>query len=76
MVTNKTKLLQLTKEKDCKSIKLILESLDYQIKGSVLEWYLAELYRGISTAHPDFTPKQVFNHWDSGKWDMEQSTST
>ena len=46
MVTNKTKLLQLTKEKDCKSIKLILESLDYQIKGSVLEWYLAELYRG------------------------------
>ena len=35
-----------------------------------------ELYQGISTAHPDFTPKQVFNHWDSGKWDMEQSTST
>lgn len=46
MVTNKSQLLQLTKEKDCKSIKLILESLDYQVKGSILEWYLAELYRG------------------------------
>jgi len=46
MVTHKTKLLQLTKEKDCNSVKLILESLDYQIKGDIFEWYLAELYRG------------------------------
>lgn len=46
MVTHKTKLLQLTKEKDCKGIKLSLESLDYQVKGSIFEWYLAELYRG------------------------------
>lgn len=46
MVTHKSKLLQLTKEKNCNSVKLILESLDYQDKGGVFEWYLAELYRG------------------------------
>ena len=46
MVTHKTKLLQLTKEKDCNSVKLLLESLDYQVKGHIFEWYLAELYRG------------------------------
>ena len=47
MITHKTKLLQLTKEKDCNSVKLILESLDFQAKGDTFEWYLAELYRGI-----------------------------
>jgi len=46
MMTRKKKLLQLTKEKDCNSIKVSLESLDYQVKGEVFEWYLAELYRG------------------------------
>ncbi len=46
MVAHKTKLLQLTKEKDCEGIKFILESLDYQVKGDIFEWYLAELYRG------------------------------
>jgi hypothetical protein len=46
MVTHKTKLLQLTKEKDCNTVKLLLESLDYQVKGDTFEWYLAELYRG------------------------------
>ncbi|MFH2120305.1 MAG: Helicase associated domain protein [Pseudomonadota bacterium] len=46
MITHETKLLQLTKEKDCKGTKLILESLDYQVKGGIFEWYLAELYRG------------------------------
>ena len=46
MVAHKTKLLQLTKEKDCEGIKLILESLDYRVKGDIFEWYLAELYRG------------------------------
>ena len=46
MVTHKTKLLQLTKRKDCNSVKLILESLDSRVRGKIFEWYLAELYRG------------------------------
>ena len=31
-----------------------------------------ELYRNISTAHPDFTPQEVLRHWDTGKWDEEK----
>ena len=46
MITHKTNLLQLTTEKDCKGIKLLLESLDSLAKGGTFEWYLAELYRG------------------------------
>lgn len=31
-----------------------------------------DLYRDIGAAHPTFTPEQIFNHWDSGEWDMEK----
>ena len=39
-------LLKFTHQKDSDNIKLLLESYPRKIKGSIFEWYLAELYRG------------------------------
>ena len=42
----KIDLLKFTHQKDSDNIKLLLESYPREIKGSIFEWYLAELYRG------------------------------
>ena len=42
----KRDLLKFTHQKESNNIKLLLESYPREIKGSIFEWYLAELYRG------------------------------